>query len=273
MHRYPFILGFLLFVLVLPAVSAAPKADLWDYWLTHDEQSKQTLDHSAWDRFLQTYVTAGSDGVNRVAYGKVTSADRQALSDYIQMLRKTPVSRLNRAEQQALWINLYNALTIRVILEHYPVKSIRDIDISPGLFADGPWGKKLLKIDGEEVSLDDIEHRILRPIWKDPRIHYAVNCASIGCPNLQRQAFTAANTDSLLNKGAHEYVNHPRGVLIDNGKLTVSSIYEWFQADFGGSDSGVIEHLKRYADADLKNRLQQFDRISDDRYDWTLNAS
>ena len=273
MHRYPLIPVFLLFILVSPTVSAAPKADLWDYWLTHDEQSKQTVDHSVWDRFLKTYVTAGSDGVNRVAYGGVSGADLQALAGYIQMLGKAPVSRLNRAEQRALWINLYNALTVQVVLDHYPVKSIRDIDISPGLFADGPWGKKLLRIDGEEVSLDDIEHRILRPIWKDPRIHYAVNCASIGCPNLQPQSFTAANTDNLLDKGAGEYVNHPRGASIDNGKLIVSSIYEWFQADFGGSDSGVIAHLKRYADADLKNRLGQFNRISDDRYDWTLNDS
>ena len=76
MHRYSFILFFLLFILVSPTVPAAPKADLWDYWLTHDEQSKQTVDHSAWDRFLKTYVTAGSDGVNRVAYGKVNGADR-----------------------------------------------------------------------------------------------------------------------------------------------------------------------------------------------------
>lgn len=274
MYRYRSFSVLLLIVLVMPTLStAAPKADLWDYWLTHDEQSKQTVDHSAWDRFLKAYVTAGSDGVNRVAYGKVNGTDRQALADYIKMLGKTPVSRLNRAEQQSLWINLYNALTVQVIIDHYPVDSIRDIDISPGLFADGPWGKKLLRIDGEEVSLDDIEHRILRPIWKDPRIHYAVNCASIGCPNLQPQAFTVANTDGLLDKGAHEYVNHSRGALIDNGELIVSSIYKWFQTDFGGSDGGVIAHLKRYADADLKNRLEPFERISDDRYDWTLNDS
>ena len=126
MYRYRSFSVLLLIVLVMPTLStAAPKADLWDYWLTHDEQSKQTVDHSAWDRFLKAYVTAGSDGVNRVAYGKVNGTDRQALADYIKMLGKTPVSRLNRAEQQSLWINLYNALTVQVIIDHYPVDQPR----------------------------------------------------------------------------------------------------------------------------------------------------
>ena len=138
-------------------------------------------------RFLAQHLRTGEDGIARIGYGAVSDEDRKSLDAYIAALAGHPGSRraLNRAEQQAYWINLYNALTVQVILDHYPVESIRDIDISPGLFADGPWGKKLVTIEGEAVSLDDIEHRILRPIWKDPRIHYAVNCASIGCPNLQ----------------------------------------------------------------------------------------
>ena len=151
------------------------------------------------------------------------------------------------------------------------VKSIRDIDISPGLFSDGPWGKKLVSVEGEDISLDDIEHRILRPVWKDPRVHYGVNCASIGCPNLQPEAFTAENSDELLDKGAREFVNSPRGARIENGKLTVSSIYVWFKSDFGGTDAGVIDHLKKYAQPGLRTQLEKIDRISDNQYDWTLN--
>ena len=95
------------------------------------------------------------------------------------------------------------------------------------------WKKKLLTIEGEEVSLNDIEHRILRPIWRDPRIHYAVNCASIGCPNLVSTPFTAENTEALLDQGARNYINHPRAVNISSkGKVTVSSIYSWFESDF-----------------------------------------
>jgi Protein of unknown function, DUF547 len=87
------------------------------------------------------------------------------------------------------------------------VASIRDIAISPGLFSVGPWGGKLIEVEGEPLSLDDIEHRILRPIWRDPRLHYAVNCAALGCPNLRSSAFTAANADILLETAASDYVN------------------------------------------------------------------
>ncbi len=160
---------------------------------------------------------------------------------------------------------------MKVVLDHYPVDSIRDIDISPGLFADGPWDKKLVEIEGESVSINDIEHRILRPIWRDPRIHYAVNCASIGCPNLQPPAFTAANTDALLAAAAQAYVNHPRGARVEDGKLIVSSIYVWFQDDFDGTDAGVIRHITRYADAVLQSQLAGVTSINTHEYDWRLN--
>lgn len=272
----PLRVSFFLSLLVLTGSAlAAPKADLWDYWLTHDPHSTLTVDHSPWNRFLDTYLVPGKDSVNRIDYGEVSSTDKQALDRYIAGLAKTAVSRLDRPEQQAYWINLYNALTVQLILDQYPVESIRDINISPGLFAGlfskGPWDKDLVTIEGQEVSLNDIEHRILRPIWKDPRIHYTVNCAALGCPNLQPQAFTAANTAALMNKGAREYVNHPRGVRIEDDKLIVSSIYVWYQEDFGGSDRGVIEHLKHYAEPALRERLERFNRIADHRYDWSLN--
>ena len=261
-----------LIAFLTPPAAAAPEADLWDRWSAHDPTSTLSVDHAAWDRFLETYVVAGDDGINRVDYAGVSTADRDALELYFSMLSGTMVDRLGRAEQRAFWINLYNLLTVRVILDHYPVKSIRDIDISPGFFADGPWGKPLATVEGEEVSLDDIEHRILRPIWKDPRIHYAVNCASIGCPNLMGEAFTAANSVALLERAAIAYVNHPRGARIEGGELVVSSIYEWFKADFGGTDGGVIDHLMGFAESALRAQLEAVTEIDDDQYDWSLNA-
>jgi hypothetical protein len=182
-----------------------------------------------------------------------------------------PVRSLRRDEQLAYWINLYNALTVKVILDHYPVKSIRSIDISPGFFSDGPWGKPLVRVEGKEMTLNDMEHRVLRPIWKDPRIHYAVNCASLGCPNLQPRAFTAENAEELLALAAREYVNHPRGVSVDKGWVRVSSIYVWFKEDFGGTDEGVIEHLRRHASGALPEELRRVDGISEHHYDWSLN--
>ena len=250
---------------------AAPDADLWERWLAHDPASTAVIDHRAWTDFLQAYVVADRGGIHRVRYGAVTPTDRAALDAYIAQLGATPVSTLNRDEQRAFWINLYNALTVQVVLDHYPVASIRDIDISPGMFADGPWGAELANVEGQGLSLDDIEHRILRPIWRDPRIHYAVNCASIGCPNLMTQAFTAANADALMTEAAHDFINDPRGVHVRGDELLVSSIYDWFEEDFGGSEAGVLAHLRIYAAPALASQLQAFDDIDDDKYDWTLN--
>ena len=110
------------------------------------------------------------------------------------------------------------------------------------MFSDGPWGRALIEVEGEALSLDDIEHRILRPIWRDARIHYAVSCASIGCPNLQRTAFTDTNADELMAAAAHAYINHSRGVRIDGGRLIVSKIYSWFREDFGATDAAAVAH-------------------------------
>ena len=182
----------------------------------------------------------------------------------------TRISQFNREQQRAFWINLYNALTIRVILKNYPVRSIRDI--SSGFFSSGPWSLELITIEAQALTLDDIEHRILRPIWKDARLHYAVNCASIGCPNLQNRAFTASNTEALLNKAADEFINHQRAVSInDDGELQLSSIYHWFDDDFGG-ESGVISHIREHASTSLIDMLEGIDEIDDYHYDWRLNS-
>jgi hypothetical protein len=251
----------------------APKAELWPRWQTHQEASTVSIDHGAWEAFLERYVSVGDDGINRLAYAEVRDADRNALVGYIEKLAGAAVSDLNRTEQKAYWINLYNALTVRVVLDHHPVDSIRDIDISDGLLADGPWKKKLLTIESESVSLDDIEHRILRPIWRDARLHYALNCAAVSCPNLQTRAFTSANTDALLEAAARAYVNHPRGVDAAPEWLLVSSIYVWFKADFGGSADGVLAHLKKYAEPELARRLGGFREINNHHYDWALNRA
>ena len=253
--------------------AAAPKADRWMFWDASKPESAARVDHSAWDRFLASYVVADHpSGINRLRYADVTAADQQALKRYITHLQAVKVRELRKPEQKAYWINLYNALTVDVMLDHWPVASIMDVAISPGLLTRGPWGKKLATVEGQTVSLDDIEHRILRPIFQDPRVHYAVNCASLGCPNLQPKAFTRENTDTLLDDAARAYVNHPRGVTVKDGKVVVSSIYVWFQEDFGGSDAGLLAHLRRYADDGLKTRLAGATTIADNTYDWSLNG-
>jgi hypothetical protein len=254
-----------------PVLAHGPEADLWPRWEAHDAQSTTRIDHAKWRRFLLRYLVVGEDGVNRVRYGAVSQADRRHLDNYIERLGELTIAEHNRGEQFAYWINLYNAVTLAVVLDHYPVASMMDISISPGIFSRGPWGKKMIHSDGETLSLDDIEHRILRPIWRDTRIHYAVNCAAIGCPNLRRSAFTGANVEPLLTIAAKDFINHPRGVDLRDGKLYVSSLYDWYAEDFGGGDAAIIEHLRGFARPRLAAALKEIDEISGDAYDWSLN--
>lgn len=266
------VLSSLLFV--LPGASsalAAPQAKPWAKWQAYDALAGAPVDHAPWSRILAAYRTMGADGVARFRYGAMSPGDVAALGAYIERLAGMRVSGLNRPEQLAYWLNLYNALTVKLVRDHYPLASIRDIDISPGWFAIGPWDAALVKIEGEPLSLNDIEHRILRPLWQDPRVHYGLNCASIGCPNLPAAAFTGATVDAMLDQGARDFVNHPRGARIVDGRLEVSSIYVWFAPDFGGTDIATIEHLRRYAEPPLQAALQEMTRISGDDYDWSLN--
>ena len=261
-----------MFTVLVRHAQAAPKAELWARWQKHDAASGQKIDHGAWDRLLKQYVVSHPSGINRVRYQDFRAEDQQLLKNYLQSLQGISISGYNRKEQQAYWINLYNALTVDLIISRFPVASIRDINISPGLLARGPWGAKLLTVEGERLSLDDIEHRILRPIWQDERIHYAVNCASLGCPNLQPAAYTGENTEALLDKGAREFINHPRGVLLTGGKLKVSSIYVWFQEDFGGDAEGLMEHWQKYANPPLAGALEKYQGGLSHDYDWRLNG-
>jgi hypothetical protein len=274
-NRKILVLPILLILLALAGtttVYGAPKAKLWPRWQSHDPDSAAIVDHADWNIILERYVDAGHpSGINRFKYRSVSPEDRQTLKEYLRNLQDVAVSGLARKEQKAYWINLYNALTVDVILDHYPVKSIRDIDISPGLFSNGPWDAKLLQIENEKVSLNDIEHRILRPIWQDSRIHYAVNCASLGCPNIQPRAFTTQNIDMLLERAAREFINHPRGVSFARNGLQVSSIYFWFRKDFGDSENGIISHLELYLSPENLQKLKAVQPEMSHQYDWNLN--
>lgn len=238
------------------------------------EGSTATVDHSAWDGLLKTYVVTGPDGLNRVSYAKFKTDGRKALQAYIAALENTDPSGLGRDEAFAYWANLYNAKTVDIVLNAYPVASIKDINLGGGLLAavtGGPWKAKSLKVKRVDLSLDDIEHGLLRPAFKDPRVHYSVNCASVGCPNLGRDAFTGAKLNSQLDAAAAAYINSPRGITVKDGEVTASSIYDWFQKDFGGDEAGVLAHAGKYAGEHLKSKLNGITTISDFGYDWSLN--
>ncbi len=232
------------------------------------------VDHTAWSTLLSTYVVQSPDGINRVRYAEFKRSGHPALKSYISALQSVDVALLSPPEQFAFWANLYNAKTVDIVLGAYPVKSIRDISLGGGLvaaFTGGPWKAKVVKIAGRDLSLDDIEHGILRPVFKDPRVHYAANCASIGCPNLMREAFTGANLEAKLDEAARAFTGHPRGFSVKDGKVTASSIFDWYSKDFGGSSAGVLGHARKYADPASKRELESISAISAYQYDWTLN--
>ena len=273
----------LLFALAVPALAvsiwsvpmpanAAPEPALIAGWDVSDESNSAVIDHSSWQALLDAYLKTGDpSGINRFDYGalKANTEDRKTLSAYLKSLAGIDPRSFSRDEQMAYWINLYNALTVFVIVPRYPVDSIKDI--KSGIIDFGPWNLELFPLQGQRLTLNQIEHGILRPIWKDPRIHYAANCASLGCPNLSPEVYRSDNLERLLEQAAVDYINHPRGAQVQGDKLVVSSIFEWYKVDFGNTDAGVIAHLKQYARPELAQIFDNYDSFSD-HYDWNLNA-
>jgi hypothetical protein len=248
-----------------------PSAIADERWRRHDPNSTIRVDHGRWGDLLRDGLQMAPDGIARFAYRAVGREQRLQLDGYLRRMAATGVERLRRAEQAAFWINLYNAALVRLVLMHPPVSSVREIASgAPGLLGPGPWTARLVEVDGDWLSLDDILNGILRPLWGDPRILYAVNMAALGSPDLR--AFEAADLDKSLDQAAMTFIEHPRAVSIAaDGQLRVSSLFRWFAADFGGTDRGIIRHLMGYAAPDLAMQLQGHGRIASDAFDWQLN--
>ena len=257
----------------LLAACGPPQAERISGWDASNESNAERIDHSPWQDLLDVYVDPDPEGVNLVDYAALAAnaGDTEKLAGYLKFLEGIDPRDYARAEQMAYWINFYNALTVKVVLDGYPVDSIKDIH--EGVIPlTGPWGDVHARVAGEDLTLDQMEHGILRPIWRDKRIHYAVNCAAYTCPHLIETAFAAANTESLLEAGARAYVNNPRGVdVVDEDFIVLSSIYEWYTEDFGGTEESVIEHLHEYADGELAAFLESFEGAVEYDYDWSLN--
>ena len=266
-------------VLFVGNVNAGPtKLKSILFWETSDETSVKQVDHGAWQDILTAYLrtTTDSSGINKFDYAalKANAKDISKLVKYLNYLQGVDPRTHSRAEQKAYWINLYNALTVKVVVDAFPVDSIRDICRNRALGSEcsGPWNEVHAKVAGQDLTLDDIENDILRPIWKDNLIHYGLSCASYSCPDLCKTAFTAKNTDTLLDTGARRYINHNRGVdFMEDDFIIISSIYDWYVEDFGNNKQGVIKHLARYADKGLAERLKNFNGAVDYEYDWRLN--
>jgi Protein of unknown function, DUF547 len=227
------------------------------------------FDHSAFNDVLSGAVLPDAEGYNRVDY-KALNSKSAALKAVLAQMQLAAPSSLSKAEAKAFWINLYNAKTLDVVLEHYPVASIKKINLGGGgLFGSGPWSAKILAIEGQDLTLDDVEHRILRALFNDPMVHYALNCASYSCPNLAARAYTASNAEKQMAAGAAAYVNHPRGVKVDGASITASKIYSWYGADFGGK-SMLKTHWMKFAAPEKAAAIAAAQSVTFG-YDWRLN--
>ncbi|MFC3120102.1 DUF547 domain-containing protein [Agaribacter flavus] len=240
------------------------------YWDASNESNTSKISHLKWQQILSKYVHPSPElGINLFDYGGVSDEDYELLDTYLNEMAALDPRAYAKDEQKAYWINLYNAITIKVILDEYPVESIKET--GEGLVGSGPWDDKLIAINGVELSLNNIEHGILRRIWSDNRIHYGVNCASVGCPDLSAQAYTSDTLDAHLAESAKGFINNPRGVNFTEDKLILSSIFNWFVSDFGGSEENLLTDLQKHATPDLAKRLSTYKGSIKYDYDWRLN--
>ncbi len=222
--------------------------------LPADEKKAAPFTHQLWDDLLRTYVSS-SGWVNYAGM----RPEKARLEKYLALLQANPPqSSWSREEEMAFWINAYNAHTVKLILDHYPLKSIRDIDKG------NPWDVKRIKIGNKLYSLNEIENEMLRKRFGDARIHFAVNCAAKSCPPLYNRAWQASTLSQTLDERAGAFINDKQYNLITPSKASVSKIFEWYASDFGD----LIAFLNRYARVKLKAGA----KVVFLEYDWSLNG-
>lgn len=225
------------------------------------ETDSQPFTHGQWTNLLQKHVNP--DGwVNYDGFIK----DSLQLNNYLQQIESNYPNEKNWSREQILayWINAYNAYTVQIVIRNYPVASIKDI--KPGVaFLNSVWDIKFITIEGEQLDLNNIEHNILRKM-NEPRIHFAVNCASYSCPKLLNTAYEAATIDNQLNQQAVDFINDPKRNVITAEKADVSSIFNWFTGDFT-NDGSLKDFLNKYS----KVPIAESTGINFLEYNWNLN--
>jgi hypothetical protein len=223
----------------------------------------ESVDNSLYAELLSDYVNQG------VVDYQGFKREEKKLDAYLDVLAAVDPEKLSRQDRFAFYINAYNAWTLKLILSGYPgVESIKDL----GSFFFSPWKKKICRINGKMLSLDEIEHDILRPAFKDPRVHFAVNCASKGCPKLISVPYEGDMLESQLNDVARAFINNPEKNYLKGNSLYVSSIFKWFAEDF---NHDIPAFFKKYADDELKKQLSEKSKdikVKYLDYDWSLNG-
>ncbi|RZS99768.1 DUF547 domain-containing protein [Aquimarina brevivitae] len=224
--------------------------------VTFSVVAQQKFDHSTWDQAVLLNVSEDGN-VNYDGFMR----DSSLLYRYFQELSENaPDETWSRNEKLAYWINAYNAYTVKLIIDSYPVKSIKDLK--------DPWDKEFFKIDGEWYSLNDLEHKILRK-FGDPRIHFAINCASISCPVVWNRAYTGENLQRALDRQTEKFINDPKRNIITPNVIVLSKIFKWYRRDFKVNGGDVEDFINRYA----KIRITDQDSKGYKEYNWNLNET
>ncbi|MEO0574135.1 MAG: DUF547 domain-containing protein [Pseudomonadota bacterium] len=269
-HRLHGFAAAILLAITLAACHRQP-APQASFWSVSTGKYDHDIDHSQWQQVLDRYVVAYDNDVNRVDYRRLAETGMPLLNTYLTAMQDTDPRDYSRNEQMAYWINVYNAVTLQRVAQDWPTESI--LSLGGGLPNSGPWDETLFATAGKTLSLNDIEHKILRVVWQEPRVHFAVNCASIGCPDLSAKAFSGSTLETQLADAAVHYLASSRGVSSSKQTLTLSSIFDWYASDFGDSQAAVREYLASIADAPTATRLRRdYTDVSYD-YDWTINAT
>ena len=234
----------------------------WGIFSRVEKTAAAAEDHVIWAELLNKYVKPG--GVDYAGF----KSEEEKLDRYLKVLEHTDSKTLSRDEQFAYYINAYNAWTIKLILSAYPgIKSIKDL----GTFLKSPWEKKFVRIDGDELTLDDIEHHILRPRFKDPRVHFAINCSAASCPPMSSQPYWGSSLDLQLDQATRSFINDPNSYRLEGNAFYVSRIFKWFAEDF---NHDVVGFYLKYARDDLKKKLtakKDALELKYLHYDWSLN--
>lgn len=222
-------------------------------------------DHKLYDDLLNEYVEGGL-----VDYATLKNDPR--LDKYLTQLANADSSKLGgRNESVAFWVNAYNAYTLKLITDHYPVSSIMDIKKSG---YDSPWSIPLAKVAGKNYSLDQIENDIIRKNWPDPRIHYALVCAAKSCPQLRNEAYTGERLNEQLDEQGRWFLVHRNKFDIKSRKASLSSVYDWYKVDFGNTIPNTLKALVPHVESKLANELTTKSKawtVTFTDWNWQLN--
>jgi len=243
------VVGLLFHAVVCQHLVAGPLAEYWPVWDVSNEANLATVDHSQWDAILGAYTVYDEGaGVVNFRYGDLDKSALRGIEGYVDSLEDLDPRAFSRLEQQAYWMNLYNALSVLAVVESLPELEAANFEVPLPATA---WDKKRVRIAKEKLSLNDIEHRILRPIWKDHRILFGLNCATRDCPNLSSRAYTATTIKEQLKQAGSRFINHNAGLHYANGTLSASRLFKDYMADFASDEKMLKKVFAHYA-VDMK---------------------